>query len=52
MARTAKIEVKGKDPVRAIQIFLREILEATHIDAILVAEHLPMKDVVMPTLIT
>lgn len=52
MARTAKIEVKDKDPVGAIQTFLRDILEKTDVNALLVAQHLPVNDVVMPALIT
>ncbi|MBW2065520.1 MAG: Coenzyme F420 hydrogenase/dehydrogenase, beta subunit C-terminal domain [Deltaproteobacteria bacterium] len=52
MARTARIDVKDRDPVGAIQIFLKEVLENTDVGGVMVAEHLPMKDVVMPTLIT
>ncbi|MBW2029809.1 MAG: Coenzyme F420 hydrogenase/dehydrogenase, beta subunit C-terminal domain [Deltaproteobacteria bacterium] len=52
MSRTAKIEVKDKDPVHAIQTFLKEVLENTDVGGVLVAEHLPMKDVLMPALIT
>lgn len=52
MSRTAGIEVKDRDPVGAIQGFLREVLEKTDVSGVMVAEHLPMKDVVMPALIT
>jgi formate dehydrogenase subunit beta len=52
MGKTAKIEVKDKNPVTALQGFLRTLLEETDIDAILVAQHLPMRRSVMPMLVT
>jgi formate dehydrogenase (coenzyme F420) beta subunit len=52
MAKTATIEVKEKNPITSLQGVLKTLLEKTEIDAILVAQHLPMKSVVMPTLVT
>ena len=52
MATTAKIEVKNKDLLASLQEFLKLVLQQNHIGAILVPQHLPMKDVVMPALVT
>ena len=52
MANTAFIPVPEKNPLKALQAFFQSILEKEEIQAILVPMHLPMKDVVMPTLIT
>jgi formate dehydrogenase (coenzyme F420) beta subunit len=52
MAKTATIEVKERNPITSLQGFLKTLLEKTEIDAILVAQHLPMKSSVMPTLVT
>ena len=52
MAKTATIEVKEKNPITSLQGFLKTLLEKTEIEAILVAQHLPMKSSVMPTLVT
>jgi len=52
MAITAKIDVKGKDILESLQSFFKKILELEDIRAILVPQHLPMKNMVMPTLVT
>jgi len=52
MANTAKIEVKGENLLTALQGFFRKLLEGEEIDALLVPQHLPMKNAVMPSLIT
>ncbi len=52
MSKVAKIAVNDRNPVQALQIFFKTFLEKGEIEAILVPQHLPMKDVVMPTLVT
>ncbi len=52
MAKIAKIEVKEQNPLNSLQGFFKTLLEQEEISAILVPQHLPMKDVVMPTLVT
>jgi formate dehydrogenase (coenzyme F420) beta subunit len=52
MATTVKIEVKDNDIVDSLQIFLKSLLRQPQIDAMLVSQHLPMKNMVMPTLVT
>ncbi|MEJ2168938.1 MAG: Coenzyme F420 hydrogenase/dehydrogenase, beta subunit C-terminal domain [Desulfobacterales bacterium] len=52
MAITAKIEVQGKNVLGALQEFFQKILETEEIRALLVPQHLPMKNMVMPTLVT
>ena len=52
MAITAKIEVQEKNVLGALQGFFKNILEIEEIKAILVPQHLPMKNMVMPTLVT
>ena len=51
MAKTAKIEVREQDPVASLQGFLKMLLSVGGIDGVLVAQHLPGKSVVMPTLV-
>jgi len=50
--KTAKISVKDGDLLATLREFFRSILQLDDISAILVPQHLPMKDVVMPTLVT
>ncbi|MBW1963582.1 MAG: 4Fe-4S dicluster domain-containing protein [Deltaproteobacteria bacterium] len=50
--KTAKINVKNGDLLETLQEFFRSILRLDNISAILVPQHLPMKNVVMPTLVT
>jgi len=52
MAITAKIDVKGKDILGSLQGFFKNLLETEEIQALLVPQHLPMKNMVMPTLVT
>ena len=52
MAKTAKIEVKGQDLLTAFQGFFKTLLQNGDINALLVPQHLPMKNVVMPTLVS
>jgi formate dehydrogenase (coenzyme F420) beta subunit len=52
MATTVKLEVKDNDIVASLQVFLTSVLEQPQIGAMLVSQHLPMKNVVMPTLVT
>ena len=52
MGKTASIEVKEKNLIASLQGFLKKLLKETEIEAILVAQHLPMRNVVMPTLVT
>jgi len=52
MAITAKIDVKDKDILGSLRDFFKDILELEDIRAILVPQHLPMKNMVMPTLVT
>jgi formate dehydrogenase subunit beta len=52
MAKTAQIDVKDQDLLGALRGFFKAILERDEISAILVPWRLPMKNTVMPTLIT
>lgn len=52
MAITAKIEIPNQDLMAPLRKFFRSILELEDISAILVPQHLPMKNVVMPMLVT
>ena len=52
MAKTAKIEVKDQDLLSSLQGFFRALLQDGDISALLVSQHLPMKNAVMPTLVT
>ena len=52
MAITAKIDVKENDILGSLRGFFKDILELEDIHAILVPQHLPMKKMVMPTLVT
>jgi formate dehydrogenase (coenzyme F420) beta subunit len=52
MAKISKIEVKENNPLEALHGFFKTILEEDKADALLVPQHLPMKNAVMPTLVT
>jgi len=52
MAISAKINVKDQDILLSLKSFFRSILQLEDVSAILVPQHLPMKNVVMPTLVT
>ncbi len=52
MSITGKIEVQDKDILGALGAFFKRVLETDDINAILVPQHLSMKNMVMPTLVT
>jgi len=52
MAKTAKIDVKEQNLLTALRGFFKALLEDGDMEALLVPQHLPMKNVVMPTLVT
>ncbi|MDY6852004.1 MAG: 4Fe-4S dicluster domain-containing protein [Thermodesulfobacteriota bacterium] len=52
MADSFKIEVKDLDLLGALRAFLKSILDREEIKAVLTPLRLPMKNVVMPTLVT
>jgi formate dehydrogenase subunit beta len=52
MAITANVDVKGKDILGSLRDFFKSVLEIDEIKALLVPQHLPMKNMVMPTLVT
>jgi len=52
MAITSKLDVKNQDLLASLQEFFLSVLQLEDISAILVPKRLPMKNVVMPTLVT
>ena len=52
MAITSTINVKDQDLLASLKAFCVSILEQETISAILVPQRLPMKSMVMPTLVT
>jgi formate dehydrogenase subunit beta len=52
MAKTAKIDVKEQNPLTGLHLFFKTLLENGEISALMVPQHLPMKNTVMPTLVT
>jgi len=52
MAITAKINVKDNDISAAIREFFISVLDTEDVSAILIPQHLPMKKMLMPTLVT
>jgi len=52
MAKTVQVDVEDQDLLGAFRDFLKALLELADINAILVPWRLPMKNMVMPTLIT
>ncbi len=52
MSFFSKFEVKDKDIVTSLQVFFKSLLESEKVNMLLVPWHLPMKKVVMPTLIS
>jgi len=52
MAKTAKIDVKEQNLLTALQGLFKTLLEDGGMEAVLVPQHLPMKNSVMPTLVT
>jgi len=52
MTTTAKIEIKQGDILLSIREFLKTVLQTDEITAMLVPQHLPVKKVIMPVLVT
>lgn len=52
MSSTAKINVENQDLLAPLREFFRSILQLEDISAILIPQHLPMKNIVMPMLVT
>jgi formate dehydrogenase subunit beta len=52
MASTYRLEVKDGDIVAGLRGFLQRLLSTEAVRAVLVPQHLPMKSMVMPTLVT
>ncbi len=52
MAKIAKIEVKEQDLLTSLNGFFKSLLQDGDLGAVMVAQHLPMKNAVMPTLVT
>ena len=52
MAKIAKIEVKNQDLLTSLREFFRDLLRKGDLEAVMVPQHLPMKNAVMPTLVT
>jgi formate dehydrogenase subunit beta len=52
MAKTVQVDVKDQDLLGAFREFFKAVLELGDINAILVPWRLPMKNMVMPTLVT
>ncbi len=52
MTKTAIIDLKDGDLLATLREFFQSILQLEDISAILIPQHLPMKNVVMPTLVT
>jgi len=52
MAKTAKIEVKDGDLLLCLREFFRSVFKTGEVTAMLVPMHLPMKQVIMPVLVS
>ena len=52
MATTARIDIGAEGPVRAVQDFLRQLLEKDEVAALLTPRHLPIRGTVMPSLVS
>ena len=52
MAKSLKLKTKDKELLASLKDFFRSILEMDEIEAILVPQRLPMKNMVMPTLVS
>lgn len=52
MAKTFKLDTKNREPLAALKEFFSSILKTDEISAILVPQRLPMKNMVMPTLVS
>jgi len=52
MAKIAKIEVKEQNLLTSLSGFFKSLLQDGDLGAVMVPQHLPMKNAVMPTLVT
>jgi len=52
MAKTAAIDVQEQNPVNSLKGFFKTVLRDGEIEALLIAQHLPVTNAVMPTLVT
>ena len=52
MAKTVKLETKDQALLASLRTFFKSILETEEISALLIPQRLPMKNMVMPTLIS
>ena len=52
MATTVKVPIKDQNLVSSLQDFFKTMLRDGNIDGLMVAQHLPTKSAVMPTLVT
>ena len=52
MAKTFKLDVEDRNPLDALQALFKQLLTKGDISGLLVSQHLPMKNAVMPTLVT
>jgi len=52
MAKTVKLETKDQALLASLKAFFKSILETEEISALLIPQRLPMKNMVMPTLIS
>ena len=52
MAKAFKLDTKNREPLPVLQEFFRSVLNTEEISAILVPQRLPMKNMVMPTLVS
>ena len=51
MAKHGKIEIKDGDLLGSLKGFFQIFLQKGDVSALMVSQHLPMKNVVMPTLV-
>lgn len=52
MSKIAKIEVKEQDLLASLSGFFKDLLQEGELGALMVPQHLPMENTVMPTLVT
>jgi len=52
MSKVVEIEVRDQNPIASLGAFLKAVLESGEFAGLLAAQHLPMRNTVMPTLVT
>jgi formate dehydrogenase (coenzyme F420) beta subunit len=52
MSKVMKIEVIDRNPIASLRTFFKAVLQSGDFAGLLVAQHLPMRSTVMPTLVT